>query len=194
MPYIEFAHGMLHSGLAGKIALNYHVAQIPVYHHLFGKKVENRSLLEAAIRTPNPENLLCRVMQAGNEIGRERRGLDIQARLSHCGERRCTGCTDRSYPVNWLGKKGCEMPSCTALVNHGCLNRSVETENAGAKRASRRFRGQGNIVSAHGFPTRPNWAPIFGRVPRMGNSELTLPPEDEIQQIKKSRQIDEPSI
>ena len=159
MPYVELAHGMLHSSLAGKVALNYHVAHIPVYHHLVGKKVENRSFLEAAIRTPNPENLLCRALQAGNEIGMERRGLDIQARLSHCGKRRST---DRSYSVNWLDKEGCEMPSCTALVNHGCLNRSVEAENAGAKRASRPFRGQGMIDPAQEFPTRPNWAPIFG--------------------------------
>jgi hypothetical protein len=49
MPNIEVAHSMLHSGLAGNIAVDYHVADIPVYNHLLGEKVENLGFLEATI-------------------------------------------------------------------------------------------------------------------------------------------------
>lgn len=72
---------MSHRSLARQIAINNHVAEIPMLKHLVRQKVQNRRLLAVTIRATNPQNLLLRALRARYEIRADRPRRIIQASL-----------------------------------------------------------------------------------------------------------------
>lgn len=78
---LEVNDRMFHRSLAGQIAINNHIAQIPMLQHLVWQKVQNRRLLAVTVRASNPQNLLLRALWARYEIRADRSRRISQASL-----------------------------------------------------------------------------------------------------------------
>lgn len=59
---------MLDCYFARHIPLNQHIAQIPMLEHLLRQEIQNSRFLKVAIRATNPEHLLRRLSETGNEV------------------------------------------------------------------------------------------------------------------------------